>query len=178
MNEFVYISGIESEHDRKTEVPRIPKSAKTQAPPTFNKPLMNTKVKEGQLVKWVSWPCDRLENILSRYSNFWNVIFILISAPCSFYVVQNDWKNKFYNFLNFKRYNYLAHWIPPRSYFGKMFVQILIFWNIFFFNTVLCVCHELVVEIIPDCVISCRLFRGSGCQTPSVLFFVFLFSAW
>ena len=42
---------MEGEHERRTEVPRLARTGKTQEAPAFSKPLMNMKSKEGQAVK-------------------------------------------------------------------------------------------------------------------------------
>ena len=42
---------MDIEQDRQTEIPRIARTGKTQEAPSFGRPLMNVKAKEGQAVK-------------------------------------------------------------------------------------------------------------------------------
>lgn len=44
---------MEIQHDDRQDVPRIPRSARANEPPSMTKPLMNATVKEGQTVKLV-----------------------------------------------------------------------------------------------------------------------------
>ena len=56
---------MEGDHERTTEVPRIARTGKTDEAPSFGKPLMNTKAKEGKTVKLVfNGDVDLVQSVL------------------------------------------------------------------------------------------------------------------
>lgn len=54
---------MDAPHDRQTDIPKIARSGKTHEAPSFGRPLMNMKAKEGKAVKSVL-ACRIISNLM------------------------------------------------------------------------------------------------------------------